>query len=199
MAWHAAHRAAGGRDQLHDLTALAKRTPTLGLDSKDIERLEGALCRFEIEAGRFVGTSAAARTVRAAAWRLCFGSEVYHALESQPVLRETHVLILGESGSGKELVARMLIAGTLSSDREAAPARVLNSAAVPASGLAGARALRAMAHAARSYGGRLRPRRPHRREPTAARCSWTRSRIFTLMCRRCCCEQSSPASFSPSA
>ena len=57
---------------------------------------------------RIIGVSAAIGAVRAAAWAAAFGDRLDHTLALGTLLQSTPVLILGETGSGKELVAQAL-------------------------------------------------------------------------------------------
>ncbi|MGK0359504.1 MAG: transcriptional regulator with AAA-type ATPase domain [Bradymonadia bacterium] len=57
---------------------------------------------------RIIGVSAAIGAVRAAAWAAAFGDRLDHTLALGTLLQSTPVLILGETGSGKELVAQAI-------------------------------------------------------------------------------------------
>ncbi len=83
----------------------------------------GARCMVALEA--LAGSSPAIRRTRAAAWRACFGDDLYGSIRLQPLLREQHVLILAETGCGKELVARAIGAAA------AGPCEAINAAALP--------------------------------------------------------------------
>lgn len=57
---------------------------------------------------RIVGNSAAMRTIRAQGWTAAFGDDLLAAQGLEAMLRATPVLILGETGTGKELLAQSL-------------------------------------------------------------------------------------------
>lgn len=59
---------------------------------------------------RIVGISPAIRSLRAAAWAAAFGDRLDRTLALGSMLQSTPVLILGETGSGKELIAQALCA-----------------------------------------------------------------------------------------
>jgi transcriptional regulator with PAS, ATPase and Fis domain len=73
------------------------------------------------------GESEPMRRVRAQAWQACFGESVYEAIRLRPLIREHNVLVLGETGTGKELVAQAIAAA----DPEPARAQAVNAAAIP--------------------------------------------------------------------
>ena len=90
---------------------LQKVTPTLSslaeFDGPRAARVGWALLRFYGKLDHFAGVSDAARKVRAATWSVCFGASVH---DRPP---PTHVLLLGETGTGKELIAQALQAGAV--------------------------------------------------------------------------------------
>ena len=64
------------------------------------------------------GTSPQICAVRANAWDACFGTNLFHAItRNYEVLRRRHVLIVGERGTGKRMVARAIQAGTFRSSK----------------------------------------------------------------------------------
>ena len=60
-----------------------------------------------------------------------FGASLEEALHLARVIQDHDVLIVGETGAGKEGVARALQAGTLAPAGEVAPSPAVNAAAIP--------------------------------------------------------------------
>jgi DNA-binding NtrC family response regulator len=87
-------------------------------------------CSDQLE--KMVGASAALKRLRAQVWKACFGPSLDAALRLGQLIREQNVLILGETGTGKELVAAALQAGAFSlSHADAPPTQSVNAAAIP--------------------------------------------------------------------
>jgi DNA-binding NtrC family response regulator len=118
-----------------DSAALPERLfADLGFSRGQLEAVLGSASRCRARLDELAGSSRAAHRLRADAWTACFGSSLDDALRLRHVIRQQNVLLLGETGTGKELVARALRDGDLGdgSSGARAPSQALNAAAVPA-------------------------------------------------------------------
>jgi len=78
------------------------------------------------------GTSAAMGEVRRTVWAACFGHSLRHARLLGRLISDHDVLILGETGTGKERIAAAIQAGTVGGPNgRPAPRGDLNAASVP--------------------------------------------------------------------
>ena len=123
-------------DSLRELTsarALSERTlERAGCTRGDLVRLLGAVRRCLAELAVLVGSSSSLQRVRAAAWGTCFGASLGRTLDFERVIREHDVLLTGETGTGKEAVARAIGEGTLGhGEGGRGPFSALNIAAIP--------------------------------------------------------------------
>ncbi len=95
-------------------------------------RIVMAAARCHEELQLLHGSSEAIQRVRRDAWSACFGESLHHALLLEPVIRDHDVLLLGETGTGKDLIALAIQRGTPGdADGRPAPSATLNAAAVP--------------------------------------------------------------------
>jgi DNA-binding NtrC family response regulator len=104
--------------------------PAAGYAAEARIALASARCTARLR--HMVGASDALDRVRQDTWTACFGRSLLHGLALERLVRQHDVLITGETGVGKEQVARAVGEGTPGSQAPgAAPFAELNAAAVP--------------------------------------------------------------------
>ncbi|MBI5495518.1 MAG: sigma 54-interacting transcriptional regulator [Deltaproteobacteria bacterium] len=95
-------------------------------------RVACAAARCERTLATMHGGSAAMRALKERVWGVSFGASLRHALVLEQVIRDHDVLIVGETGTGKEMVAQALLDALPGpSDGGAAPRNMVNAAALP--------------------------------------------------------------------
>ncbi|HET8936714.1 MAG TPA: sigma 54-interacting transcriptional regulator [Polyangiales bacterium] len=101
-------------------------------DHTALLRIALASARCSTRLRQLAGTSQALARVRREVWSACFGKTLMHASELAALIRGHDVLIIGETGVGKEELAHAIALGALpNSGVNAAPFAALNAAAVP--------------------------------------------------------------------
>ncbi len=82
--------------------------------------------------GRALGSSAAMQSARRDTWAACFGGSLLEMLDLETIIRDHDVLLLGETGTGKEHFAKAMMAATPGgNDGTEAPHAAINAAAIP--------------------------------------------------------------------
>ena len=109
--------------------ALARRLPH---PRSAYVRVAAAAGRCARVLGTIRGSSPAIQRARRHAWAACFGDSLRQALELERVIHDHDVLILGETGTGKELFARAMQLATPGGEAGGpAPSSAINAAAIP--------------------------------------------------------------------
>ncbi len=122
--------------------AHAGQQPLAELPARTWSRFQGrqeAYRRIALAAGRgyraigtMIGASVPMTKVRSQAWAACFGDSLCRILELEAVIRDHDVTILGETGTGKEVVATAIQAALPGNAKGGeAPRAALNAAAIP--------------------------------------------------------------------
>jgi len=110
-------------------TKVAQKLPRPISDYRRIALAAGR-CSHALAAIR--GTSPFIQRTRRDVWAACFGSSLRRMLDLESVVRDHDVLILGETGTGKDVFARAIQAGTPGgADGASAPSGAINAAAIP--------------------------------------------------------------------
>jgi len=82
----------------------------------------------------FLGRSTAIQEVKQKVWHSCFSKSLFNSLNSVEIIKQQNILISGETGTGKELIAKAIQNAAFwhnPSKDEPAPAKVINITAVP--------------------------------------------------------------------
>ncbi len=98
----------------------------------DYQRIAKAAGRAHRALAELLGVSPSMAALRRDIWAACFGESLLHGLDLERVIRDHDVLVLGETGTGKERVAQVFLEATMGpADGSRAPRAALNAAALP--------------------------------------------------------------------
>jgi len=96
---------------------------------KTIDKILKAYKRTHIAFDKILGGSDKLNEAKQITWHACFGKSLYHTLNVGSLLRNTHVCIRGDSGTGKELFAQVIQEAHLNYDKNKTLS--INVAAIP--------------------------------------------------------------------
>jgi hypothetical protein len=91
----------------------------LGLHPDRVDRVLAAAIAGRDRISRIRGSSLAAKTLRRATWEAALGNDLARLDPLTPHLRRMHVVVHGETGTGKELVAQAILWATPAADAAA--------------------------------------------------------------------------------
>lgn len=122
----------GGAEDVPSAGPPARLLRRLPLGRGSYLRIVSAAARAYAQLGAMAGDSQPMREVRRTTWTACFGDSLHQVPQLERVIRDHDVLILGETGTGKEGIAQVIRQGTLGGeDGDPAPFAAVNAAAVP--------------------------------------------------------------------
>ncbi len=107
----------------------AKLWSQLPFPKQSYRALFDALKRSYYALSAIKGSSPAIRAVKVELWNACFGETLEATLALQKVIRDHDVLILGETGTGKDLAANAISVSAITSTKPAHG--TINAAALP--------------------------------------------------------------------
>lgn len=103
-------------------------------DARALMAIAAASEHCQQQLGLLKGESSAMSHLRQRVWSACFGATLAHARQLGDLIHDHDILLLGETGTGKETVAHAIMAGTIPQDgNQTAPTSKINVAEVPES------------------------------------------------------------------